>query len=420
MEIYGSFSEEKPPGMYVPVTFPSLTVLNQKTRDGRTISGDGFAPLELPRSIKLQTSSQPGHDGAEPAGRIDEIIVEGDNVAGRGWLLDDAIGHRAAYLIKTRALRGNSVDLSVAQEDVDIIVNETDDGMWTFEMKFRNAKVAATTLVTEPAFDNAGAIIPEGWSVDGIPEPESILASVGEFSALHPFEFSVITREPVAPAERFRDPKLTEPTPGYVDEDNVVFGHLATWGTSHINDMQVNPPRSRTNYAHFANKHVLTDEGMVATGPLVLGSNHAPDDYGYQAAVDFYANTSAAWADVAIGEDDIGIWFAGQVRPGTKAETIYAARASAISGDWRFVGAGLDLVAALSVNAAGFPIPRARAYAHANGHQLSLTGAGVLKPRDTMRISNQSFATPELTYLANRMASQEAQEIAAALESIGI
>jgi hypothetical protein len=85
---------------------------------------------------------------------------------------------------------------------------------------------------------------------------------------------------------------------------------------------------------------------------------------------------------VVAGEDTIGIWIAGRVRPGTAPEKVEAMRASALSGDWRDVrGDGsLELVAALHVNTPGFPIV-APMLAASGGHQTSLVAAGVVRAR---------------------------------------
>ena len=72
-----------------------------------------------------------------------------------------------------------------------------------------------------------------------------------------------------------------------------------------------------------------------------------------------YDNTGTAAADVCVGEDEHGIWLAGAVRPTATDEQIHMLRASAVSGDWRPLGRGMELVAALAVNRPGFPITKA-------------------------------------------------------------
>jgi hypothetical protein len=79
-----------------------------------------------------------------------------------------------------------------------------------------------------------------------------------------------------------------------------------------------------------------------------------------------------------MGEDDIGIWFSGAVRPNVTPEMVDALRAAgSVSGDWRNIGGDLELVAALSVNVPGFPILPTM-IAASGGVQTSLVAAGVV------------------------------------------
>ena len=73
-------------------------------------------------------------------------------------------------------------------------------------------------------------------------------------------------------------------------------------------------------------------------------------------ALDTYARTCDAWADVRVGKDKFGIWVAGVTRPGISEELVYAGRASPLSGDWRPIDGRKRLVAALSCNFPGFPV----------------------------------------------------------------
>ena len=54
-------------------------------------------------------------------------------------------------------------------------------------------------------------------------------------------------------------------------------------------------------------------------------------------------------------------------------ERVAELRASALSGDWRYVNGNLELVAALAVNNPGFPI-----YREQSGHAFSLMAVGVV------------------------------------------
>jgi len=411
MKVFGQFTDAEPgnapPGFYVPVVFDQMLLTDTRTRDGRKVHGDGFEPFDLPRSLKAQFRVTGGHDNAEIAGRLDEVIVHDDGtVSGRGWFLNDENGRRAAFLVKTQAFRGNSVDLSVQDKDVQVNFIEGEDGMFSIEYDFVQSRLAATTLVAEPAFENAGARIPDGWEVEGAePLAEAIVAAASEAKPEHAFCFSVVKDRPKAKTENFTDPGLTEVTPMFVDTDDRVFGHVAAWNEVHL-ALGIPVPRSRTNYAYFANRSVETEDGFVATGPLVIGGNHADVTLNMNEAIDHYANTCAAWADVTIGEDEFGIWISGQVRPGTKAETVYAGRASGVSGDWRWVGAGHELISVLSVNTPAFPTPRA--FGHSEGHMLTILSAGFVKPHVVTPATD-----PNIAFVAKQMARARLAELAA-------
>jgi hypothetical protein len=177
--------------------------------------------------------------------------------------------------------------------------------------------------------------------------------------------------------EWFTDPLLTEPTPLTVTEEGRVFGHVAAWGTCHVGygDTCEEPPPSASNYAYFRTGEVLTSDGPVAVGCLTIGGGHAAGRLGPRPASAHYDDVSTAWADVAAGEDEVGIWVAGYVRPGTTPDMVVAARASKPSGDWRRIGGALEMIAVHQVNTQGFVMPRVTVQ---NGVQVALVAAGML------------------------------------------
>lgn len=183
----------------------------------------------------------------------------------------------------------------------------------------------------------------------------------------------------VKPADAFRDPGFTRPTPITIEGDRF-FGHLAAWGVCHIGiqDVCTVAPHSSTNYAGFRTGHVLTDEGRIAVGNITMGTGHASIKANAKAAVAHYDNTGSVVADVVAGEDAFGIWVAGLLRPTITQEQVDALQASALSGDWRWSPNGLELVAALAVNVPGFPIPQIGLAASAEMGQESLVAAGIV------------------------------------------
>ena len=189
-------------------------------------------------------------------------------------------------------------------------------------------------------------------------------------------------RPEVLPAGWFQDPELPGPSAVVVTEDGRVYGHLATWGTCHIGipGSCVTPPESPSRYAYFRTGAVLTDGGEVPVGQITMGTGHATLSSRAPRAIAHYDNTGYAVADVAAGEDEHGIWIAGAVRPGATEEQIAALRGSALSGDWRRIAGGMELVAALAVNTPGFPIPRV-ALAASAGEQEALVASGIVEPQ---------------------------------------
>jgi hypothetical protein len=129
---------------------------------------------------------------------------------------------------------------------------------------------------------------------------------------------------------------------------------------------------------------VVCDDGSrVRTGKISLGTGHAQLGLAAGAAKEHYDNTGSAVADIVVGEDNYGIWFSGAVRPDVDDTSIRAFRASAVSGDWRTIGGGLEMVALLAVNTPGFPVPRANLVASAAGdtdEPTALVSAGALAP----------------------------------------
>lgn len=179
------------------------------------------------------------------------------------------------------------------------------------------------------------------------------------------------------PAAWFADPKLPGPTPLTVTEDGRVFGHLAAWGTCHVGKAGcVTAPRSHANYAFFHTGEVITDDGRsVEVGKITLGTGHAEPDANFRAAADHYDHTGSCVAVARAGEDAHGIWVAGSLTVEPDDQRVAALRRSPLSGDWRRIGNGLELVAALAVNVPGFPVLRSRV---ASGATQSLVASGVV------------------------------------------
>lgn len=167
-----------------------------------------------------------------------------------------------------------------------------------------------------------------------------------------------------------------------------LFGYLCAWGTCHIGfDGQcIEPPHSRSNYAYFHTGTVETDEGEIPCGVLTLGTGHADLSLGYRSAVSHYDDTGTQVARVVAGEDEYGIWVAGQALPVGEGD-FQRFRAAAPSGDWRRIAGGQELVAALMVNVPGFPVPRP-ALAASGGRVISMVAINPVLPSYGLAVAN--------------------------------
>lgn len=225
------------------------------------------------------------------------------------------------------------------------------------------------------------------------------------------------------PMDWFANPGLQEPTDITVTEDGQVFGHVATWGTCHVGfpGSCVTPPSSPSGYAYYCSGVVATDGGDVRVGQITIDTGHAGMQDNARQALAHYDNTGSAVVDVMAGEDEIGIWIAGAVRPGTTDEQIRTLRAAKLSGDWREIGGSLEMVGVLAVNVPGFPIPKPSLAASA-GHQTALVAAGIVPEQTPV----ENFTVEEVVSAtlakieADRVAREEIERIASDVASVDI
>jgi 2'-5' RNA ligase len=196
------------------------------------------------------------------------------------------------------------------------------------------------------------------------------------FRALHAVAASGGVWQP--PTAWFSDPKLSLPTPITVTDDGRIYGHAAQWGSCHIGQegVCVQPPHEDA-HPYYRTGEVKCDDGSrVAVGQITVGTGHAHISLGASPAAEHYDNTGSAVADVAVGNDQHGIWIAGAIRPGADPLKVYELQAAGqVSGDWRRIGGELRLVGLLAVNVPGFPVPKMKARV-ASGEPQALVAAG--------------------------------------------
>lgn len=300
--------------------------------DGLVYSAGWCAPSETiypdPELVRQADESYYADQGGEPnmdepdAGKLNTAARR--EAARRGWAMKDG-----SYPIRDAEHHG-AEDLSKAIRAVGR-GNAPHDEIRAHIMK----RARALGLADQ---------IPENWTSEGSRQAAAA---------------------PVRPtAAWFQDPELTGPTPLTVDEDGRVYGHLAAWNVCHtgIGNRCIMAPKSMAGYKHFKVGSLVTDDGQtIAVGKITLGGGHADPQLGYIPAVEHYDNSCAAVAVVTCGEDKHGIWVAGATVAGLSEERIAELRRSPLSGDWRRINGGLELVAALAVNSPGYPVLRASA-----------------------------------------------------------
>lgn len=165
------------------------------------------------------------------------------------------------------------------------------------------------------------------------------------------------------------DPRLRQQTPERpgeavtygapltVDDDGRVTGHAALWGRCHagFRNRCVVPPRG-AEYSRFLHGEAVPG---LPTGPLTVGTTHAKLEADAVEAFEHYAHTGRAVADVTVGEDHLGLWVSGQLRPDVSDRDLADLRGSSLSGDWRPVNGRYRLTGLLAVNQPGYLVQRA-------------------------------------------------------------
>lgn len=207
---------------------------------------------------------------------------------------------------------------------------------------------------------------------------EALAASTG-LPIAPAFSLIASTDDSVRPPKAwFLDPGLPEVTAMTITNEGRIYGHMAEWGTCHTGfDECIEPPVSMTDYQFFHLGAVMTDEGEIPCGVLTVDTGHAAMNWNMRKALAHYDDTGTVVAHIRVGEDQHGIWFAGAIASYATEQQIDKLRAAKISGDWRGYRGNLELIAALGVNAPGYPIVRP-ALAASAGERTSLVAAGLI------------------------------------------
>lgn len=343
---FGTRSLTKPQGMLREVHWPSMASMDSRTGDGRLLKSGGANSRELPQTFKFD------HEGLTPVGRVDQIILHDDgNIEGWGWLADVPKAHEAAFAIDTKMLRHNSIELADIKADIEI-----DWDTMEVLIDFTEWSFAGTALVSRPAFKDATVELTEelvaSWRDADTPLEITAGFEVNVELKLPEMVASAATTVPFAD---FHIPESAEPHKIVIDEEGRVYGHLAQWNEPHRSyvDQLRYCPRPRDGYTSFNHAGPLTEKGQVGTGPIFAVGGHSKRSIrglSREEIAEAYGGIENAWADVRVSEGAHGPWVSGRLRPGLSDETIYAVRASHISGHW----VGDELLAIVSCNVPGF------------------------------------------------------------------
>lgn len=424
-----------------------------RTDDGREILEGACRFPDLPVSLRLLIEDEGGHWGAVTCGRIDLMdrreAMGLQMIYAEGAFGSDENGQLAELMVEEQTQRFVSIDpRDVTGEWIEVEIrveryDYDDDVLYDCWWRMSDLVIGAATVVSMPALPQA-VIAPKSMAL-----PESTIATESAPPNLTPITAAAgIPSKPpsswmgnpgfhVGDARLVRQPDGSYACPPTWLDNGQGFGHVAYWNAKHTGfpGRDVRPPHSATGYAHYLTGACPCDDENCshAVGQITMGTGHAPltkkhgDRQVPLAAHEVIAHYDGGYgavqmADVCVGEDDFGIWFAGALKPGVTEEQIRDFRAMGVSGDWREMAGALDLLAVLSVPAPGFPIARRALVAAANGErvevdnigarsgavgerQFALVAAGVVRRVDPLeRIAALEIALSELTDQVRPMA----------------
>ncbi len=283
-------------------------------------------------------------------------------------------GMNVARMVGEETMRGVSIDMAVDDWcfrdpttgdllDPETMTAEQMDAAMFGDLQYcvRAGTIMAATVCPTPAF--ADARISLVASADG----KRILRLTASLrlAGAEPLTASAAGLAPtLPPAEWFRTPEPTKPTPLTVTADGRVFGHMALWDSCHVGypGQCVPPPRSQSGYAYFNLGEVECADGTrVACGAITLEALHADKRLSAeQAQAHYLEHTGMVGAYVRAVDGNLGIWVSGALRatlPERYARDLMGAKPS---GDWRQTrpGGPLEMIGVHAVNEPGFPVPR--------------------------------------------------------------
>lgn len=398
-----------------------LAVEGTDTGDNRHIANESLS-WETPMPLRRVREDRGGHDGAVTVGAIETVErMPNGEIAATGVLFNTRDGMEAyeemyARYTSSKMAYGVSVDLDSGV--VEYEEYELESGEKAEKMVVTSARLRGATLCDVPAYatayvqladeaeqeeeNDAEEIVEDDDAVaeDDAEEMAALGRAVAAYLRSESRSLTAASPKPTAPpAAFFSNPRFEMPTPLTVTAQGRVFGHLALWETCHtgFQNVCVKAPKNFTGYSYFHTGLVVADNGSeIPVGHISLGGGHADPRAGMKATVDHYDSTSTVVADIAVGEDEHGIWFSGATRDLTPAQ-LAELRSAPLSGDWREMRGTLELCAALAVVVPGFNVPRTRALV-ASGAVKSLTASVAIEEapvaENTEEVASEEPETP--------------------------
>ena len=235
----------------------------------------------------------------------------------------------------------------------------------------------------------SGAPLTSATRVDGRgvprrgPQPVPSAAQVADaVQALAASAYRIEVHE-TPPAAWYREPTDVDVTSALmVTEQGRVYGAVAPLGMNHrafaSAGRRQEVPFGNVDYSKFLGSWGISDEGLVAAGPLTMDTGHAPmHRANHQVAPLHYDNSGSVVAAVCVGENRTRnmVWMAGALVPGVSVDMVARMLACRCSGDWQPHAdrAGwMELVACLLVPSPGF------AMAHQEGPTATWNDQGAL------------------------------------------
>lgn len=410
-----------PPEGGVPFVVPVAMLEGWETSDGRFWEPGGVGRRDMPQTLMAMLRNPDGgvgHDAAVAVGRLDslerydasEVLNrETGQPYGPGVFAWRAAGYLAPHAdqpgsvatvqyIKDRVLRGVSVDLAEIEGYAEVLEEDEEGNPEKVRLVATQSSIGQMTVTPFAAFPGAYIELADEEPLTDEEVPPVAEPGQAGAASVHRVETVVASAgvAPILPPEAWfkRQSQLNPSRHVYLGrrEDGTptgqVWGYIAEWGVAHagILDREVLAPRlGQAGYRSFLSRgSTYTAEGTeVGTGILTFGGGHANTALGIMPALAHYDEAGAAYADVVVGEDDFGVWFAGAMRSTLTREEMETFAKHPISGDWRADPGDRDvrLIAACSVNTPGFRIG-ARSHIAASGvRTLVAAGSSTISAR---------------------------------------